>query len=131
MVLVLLGDQVLDRNVALVLHRLGLLNPVDPLAHFVQRSGSIAIDGLQIAADLHELDLGMLHHLREAHHRLGELDVQLVQQVRLLRVQVLELELHLDFDGAELGLETRDAGLDCRQRCHAPLPCNRANVFAQ
>ena len=108
MVLVLLGDQVLDRNVALVLPRLGLLNPIDPLAHVVERCGSIAEDGLQVAADLHELDLGVLHHLRQAHLRLGELDVQLVQQVRLLCVQVLEL-----------GLETRDARLDCRHRCHA------------
>ena len=33
--------------------------------------------------------------------------------------EVLELELHLDFDGAELGLETRDARFDCRHRCHA------------
>ena len=107
MVLVLLGDKVLDRFVALALPRLGLLNPIDRRAHVVERCGSIAVDGLQIAADLHDLDLGMLHHLREAHLRLGELDVQLVQQVRLLRVQVLELGLHLDFDGAELGLEMR------------------------
>ena len=131
--LVLLGDQVLDRNVALVLASvLGLLNPIDPLAHVVER---------------------LRQHCRGwPANRCGFFTNSTLAcsttSVRPIFVLVnstfnwsnksafyasksLNWDFTWIFDGAELGLETRDAGLDCRQRCHSPLPRNRAHVFAQ